>query len=103
MVRFRQAIALLVVASGDLGFVASASANGIGESRPWQFRSFNERQVLLNILQVTGGLTGTGVGGLNGLGTQTGTASSIVINGDNNTINVTQDNSGDQTIEDNSQ
>lgn len=78
-------------------------ANGLGEDRPYQFRSANERQVLLNLertrLELQGEFPATGVGSAAGLGTQqTGNSTTININGSGNTVTVTQDNTGDQTI-----
>lgn len=80
-----------------------AFANGLGEDRPYQFRSANERQVLLNLertrLELQGEFPATGVGSGSGLGTQqTGNATTININGSGNTVTVTQTNSGAQTI-----
>lgn len=79
----------------------SILANGLGEGRPFQFRSDTQRQVLLalersrlELLGLLGSGTGGGVGGGSG---QTGNAVSINVSGNNNTITVTQDNSGDQT------
>ncbi|QLF71034.1 hypothetical protein FE840_016580 [Peteryoungia desertarenae] len=92
----RGALAALLALLGG-----SASANGIGEDRPFQFRSANERQVLLNLertrLEQKSGL---GVGSAAGLGTQqTGNSTSIIISGSgNNTITTSQTNSGAQTI-----
>jgi hypothetical protein len=82
---------------------AAAVANGLGEDRPYQFRTPNERQVLLNLertrLELQGEFPATGVGSAAGLGTQqTGNATTITINSSGNTITVDQDNSGDQTI-----
>ena len=88
-----------------LGLVspAAALANGLGEDRLYQFRTPNERQVLLNLertrLELQGKFPATGVGSSAGLGTQqTGNATTITINGSGNTVTVDQDNSGDQTI-----
>lgn len=82
---------------------SAAVANGLGEDRPYQFRSANERQVLLNLertrLELQGKFPATGVGSAAGLGTQqTGNATTITINGSGNTITTTQTNSGAQTI-----
>lgn len=91
-------VALVVVAP------SMAFANGLGEDRPYQFRSANERQVLLNLERTRLELKGefranTGVGSGSGLGTQqTGNATTININGSGNTVTVTQDNDGNQTI-----
>lgn len=77
----------------------SAYANGIGEGRSYQFRTDNQRQVLLaterSRLELLGLLAGTG-GGLGSGSGQTGNAVSIVVSGSNNTINVTQSNTGNQ-------
>lgn len=80
----------------------AALANGVGEGRSYQFRSDNQRQVMLAVerthLELLGLLGGSGAGGLGGGGSgQTGNASSIVINGNNNTVTVDQTNSGSQT------
>lgn len=82
-----------------------ALANGLGDDRPYQFRSANERQVLLNLersrLELQGKL-GTGVGSSAGLGTQqTGNSTTINITGSGNDVTVTQDHNGDQTIDQN--
>lgn len=87
------AIALSVV------MISPTSAGGLGESRPWQFRTDNERQSrlstertrleLLGLLGSSGGL-GSGTG-------QTGNAVSISVSGSGNTISVTQSNTGSQT------
>ncbi|KPF46522.1 hypothetical protein ACSV9I_12535 [Rhizobium sp. G187] len=83
----------------------SASANGLGDDRPYQFRSANERQVLLNLERTRLELQGrfnTGVGSAAGLGTQqTGNSTTINVTGSNNDITVTQDHNGDQTIDQN--
>ncbi|MFN7023646.1 MAG: hypothetical protein ACK4QP_03835 [Pseudorhizobium sp.] len=86
-----------------LALGSSASANGFGEDRPYQFRSANERQVLLNLertrLELQREFPATGVGSAAGLGTQqTGNSTTININGSGNTVTVDQDNSGNQTI-----
>lgn len=81
-----------------------ASANGLGDDRPYQFRTANERQVLLNLERTRLELKGefranTGVGSGSGLGTQqTGNSTTITINGSNNAVNVTQSNTGSQGI-----
>lgn len=83
--------------------VGPAVANGIGESSSFQFRSVNDKQVLLNLermrMEVVG-LLGVGSGG--GLGGQTGNTTTIAVSGSNNTINVDQDHTGNQTSTDNS-
>ncbi|WP_394155138.1 hypothetical protein [Loktanella salsilacus] len=89
------------VAFGALpGFVF---ANGLGEGRPWDFRTPSEQQILLlgeqtrlNFLaydrdSVAAGAAASG---------QTGNSLSIVITGSgNNVIDTGQDNNGDQTIQ----
>lgn len=74
-------------------------ANGLGEGRPYQFRTDSERQVALSVERTRLELLGLlgGGGGLGGGSGQTGNISSITVNGSNNNITVTQDNSGDQT------
>ena len=76
-----------------------AMAQGFGESTPYQFRSPSERQVLLNYETLRLQLAGAGVGSAAGLGTQTGNVTTINIDGTGNTVDVGQDNSGDQTIQ----
>ncbi len=93
--KFRYALAIAL----SIAMVSPTSAGGLGEGRPWQFRSDNERQSrlsmertrleLLGLLGSSGGL-GSGTG-------QTGNAVSINVSGSGNTISVTQTNSGDQT------
>lgn len=84
-------------------------ANGLGEDRPYQFRSANERQVSLNAERTRLELQGKfpmGVGSSAGLGgtQQTGNDLIITINGNgNNTIDVGQTNNGDQTAQDSDQ
>ncbi len=99
MVRFRSvAFGIVLVSASPL----VAAANGLGDDRPYQFRSANERQVLLNIERTRleqDGAIGTGVGSTAGLGTQqTGNSTVINIDGSNNDITVDQDNTGDQTV-----
>lgn len=83
-----------------IAMMAPAFANGIGEGRSYQFRSDNQRQVLLGVersrLEILG-LLGEGAGGVGGGSGQTGNAVSIVVSGSNNNITVNQTNSGDQT------
>jgi hypothetical protein len=99
MVRFGYVVFGLVLACALPSVVW---ANGLGEDRPYQFRSANERQVLLNLERTRleqEGAIGTGVGSSAGLGTQqTGNSTVINIDGSNNDIAVDQDNSGDQTV-----
>lgn len=79
-----------------------ALANGLGESRSYQFRSDSQRQVHLTVertrLELMG-LLGTGTnGGTGGTGTgQTGNTTSVNVSGSNNVISITQTNSGAQT------
>jgi VCBS repeat-containing protein len=81
---------------------ACAFANGANENGSWQFRSANDRQVLLNELIEQEQLKHNfGVGSSNGLGTQTGNAVSISIGGSNNSVTVDSSNTGDQSISDN--
>jgi hypothetical protein len=81
--------------------VAPALANGLGESRPYQFRSDSQRQVNLTVERTRlelNGLLGGGMGGGSGSGTgQVGNSSYINVNGSNNTITINQTNSGAQT------
>ena len=82
---------------------SAASANGLTEARPWQFRSPSERQILLSgeqtrlnfkIFERSQAAAGAAAGG------QTGNSLSITINGDgDNTIDTGQDNNGNQTIQ----
>lgn len=100
MVHIGKAVRVIALAGM---FPSVAFANGLGEDRPYQFRSANERQVLLNLertrLELQGEFPATGVGSAAGLGTQqTGNSTTININGSGNTVTVTQDNTGDQTI-----
>lgn len=97
----RLAGGLLCVAALASAHVSGAAANGFGENRPYQFRSDADRNVRLNVertrLQQNGDL---GVGGASGLGAFTSqggqpTGNSIVFEGDNNTIN--QTNNGSQS------
>lgn len=78
--------------------VPPALANAPFESRPYQFRSANDRQVLSNIertrLELRGDL---GVGGAAGLGGVDQIGNFIQVIGDNNTVSETdQNNTGDQ-------
>ncbi|RMA44158.1 hypothetical protein [Rhodophyticola porphyridii] len=78
---------------------ASSHANGFGEAQGFQFRSSAERQTLILQEQVRLQFRGSGsaLGG-QGVG-QTGNQTTITINGNgNNTIDLMQDNSGDQSI-----
>ncbi len=93
----RAGLALVVLIV--LSTTSTVFANGLGESRSYQFRSSSERQGALSTerlrLEYLGILgSGDGLGGGSG---QTGNASSINVSGDNNTITVNQTNSGAQT------
>lgn len=78
----------------------SILANGLGEGRPFQFRSDTQRQVLLSVertrLELLGLLGTSTSGGPGGGSGQTGNAVSINVSGDNNNITVTQTNNGNQ-------
>lgn len=91
-------IGVVWIASG--GLPQLALANGLGESRPFQFRSDTQRQVLLTMertrLELLG-LLGGGVGGPGSGSGQTGNAVTISVSGSNNIITVNQRNLGDQT------
>lgn len=74
-------------------------ANAPGESRPYQFRSANERQVHANIERFRQEVRGDlGVGSAGGLGSGVDQiANFIQVIGDNNIVEgTTQDNTGDQ-------
>lgn len=89
-------LAMLIAAQA-----APAAANGLGESRSYQFRSDNQRQVNLALERTRlelFGLLGDGSGGTGGTGTgQTGNSTSVNVSGSNNVISITQTNSGAQT------
>lgn len=89
-------LALLIAAQA-----APAAANGLGESRSYQFRSDNQRQVNLTLERTRlelYGLLGNGTNGTGGTGTgQTGNSTSVNVSGSNNVISITQTNSGAQT------
>lgn len=94
-------IPLLLAGSVVAAFsVTSATANGLGENTPYQFRSPNERQVGINSENVRLNFESfeRGVGSSYGIGTsQTGNTITIDIDGDgDNDITVDQDSSGDQ-------
>lgn len=78
----------------------TASANGVGESDPYDFRSDNARQVLNNSESVRLNYLNAsrGIGSSFGIGaSQTGNTTTIDVTGDgDNTIDVGQDNSGNQ-------
>ena len=79
-----------------------ALANGLGESRSYQFRTDSQRQVFLTIertrlelLDLLGnGTSGGGGGTATG---QTGNTTSVNVSGSNNVISITQTNSGAQS------
>ena len=82
--------------------VSGAVANGANENGSWQFRSANDRQVLLNeLIEQEQIKHNFGVGNSAGLGTQTGNAVSITVGGSNDTVTVDSSNTGDQSISDN--
>jgi hypothetical protein len=90
-----------IVAVVALAAITPVSANGLGESRPYQFRSDNQRQVNLTIertrLELLD-LLGNGSSSGNGSGTgQIGNTTSVNVSGSNNVISITQTNSGAQT------
>jgi hypothetical protein len=93
---------LLVAAIAMALSALPASGNGLGESRSYQFRTDSQRQVFLTIerarleLQDLLGNDGAGNGFGSGTG-QIGNNSYINISGDNNVVNVVQNNSGNQT------
>ncbi|ODT70850.1 MAG: hypothetical protein ABS75_10535 [Pelagibacterium sp. SCN 63-23] len=93
-------LALAVLAS-IVGISGPAWGNGLGESRPYQFRSDSQRQVNLTVERTRlelRGLLGSSSGGLGGGGTgQIGNSSSVNVSGSNNTITINQTNSGAQT------
>ncbi|MBC2774380.1 hypothetical protein H6M51_16055 [Rhizobium sp. AQ_MP] len=94
--------AAVAIALG-LIYPSAAVANGLGEDRPYQFRTANERQVLLNLertrLELQRKFPATGVGSSAGLGTQqTGNSTTITISGSGNTITTSQTNTGGQSI-----
>lgn len=83
---------------------APAFANGLGESRSYQFRTDSQRQVNLTLertrLELLGLLgSGSSNGGNGGGAGQIGNTTTINVNGSNNTISITQTNSGAQTQE----
>jgi VCBS repeat-containing protein len=81
---------------------ARAYANGANENGSWQFRSANDRQVLLNeLIEQEQIKHNFGVGSSSGLGTQTGNAVSITVGGSNDNVSVSSSNTGDQSISDN--
>ncbi|SMQ71738.1 hypothetical protein SAMN06295905_1958 [Devosia lucknowensis] len=91
------ALALVAVCA----IASPAMANGLGEGRPYQFRTDSQRSVNLTVersrLELLGLLGGGGVGGGGGGTGQTGNSSSINISGSNNTVTINQTNSGAQT------
>jgi VCBS repeat-containing protein len=97
--------AVLVALLGCTLFISGgvcAFANGANENGSWQFRSANDRQVLLNeLIEQENIKHNFGVGSSSGLGTQTGNAVSITVGGSNDTVTVNSSNTGDQSISDN--
>ncbi|MBD8066581.1 hypothetical protein IC608_13985 [Devosia sp. PTR5] len=91
-------VAALLVVAGSV----PVAANGLGESRSYQFRSDSQRQVLLTVertrlellgLLGNGSSNGTGAGGTG----QTGNTTSVNVSGSNNVITINQTNNGAQT------
>ncbi|HEV7291114.1 MAG TPA: hypothetical protein VGN79_02250 [Devosia sp.] len=81
---------------------SAALANGLGEARPYQFRTDSQRQVNLTVertrLELDGLLGSSGsAAGLGGGTGQTGNQSAITVSGSNNNITITQTNNGAQT------
>ncbi|MBM2576776.1 hypothetical protein JQC91_10720 [Jannaschia sp. Os4] len=78
------------------------AANGLGEQRGWQFRSPSDRQILLQGEQTRLNymVFEQSTSAAPGLGGQTGNTVVIDIGGSGNTIDLSQDNSGDQSIQD---
>ena len=90
---------IILLASSALFLSGSALANGLGEDRPYKFRDANDRQVLLN-LERTRLEFFSGVGSAYGLGhQQKGNDTYIHISGDNNTVDVNQEHTGDQSTQ----
>jgi hypothetical protein len=84
------------------GLASPALANGLGESRPYQFRTDSQRSVNLTVersrLELAGLLGNGSSGGGTGGGTgQTGNSSYINISGSNNNVTITQSNTGNQS------
>lgn len=99
MRKFKRVV--LVVAAATLALSPlPIFANGLGEGRPFQFRTDAQRQVMVNQertrLELLG-LLGTNGGGVGGGSGQTGNATSINVSGSNNEITVIQTNTGHQT------
>lgn len=93
---------LFMVAFLALAGCSAVSANGLGESRAYQFRSDSQRQVGLTIertrLELIGLLGNGSTSAGNGSGTgQVGNTTSVNVSGSNNVISITQTNSGAQT------
>ncbi len=91
-------LALIITAATCL----PAAANGLGESRSYQFRTDSQRQVNLTVertrLELLGLLGSGSSTGLGGGGTgQTGNITSVNVSGSNNNITITQTNNGSQT------
>lgn len=89
-----------VVSITSFGLPQVALGNGLGEARPFQFRTDSQRQVLLTLertrLEMLG-LLGSGISGPGSGSGQTGNAVTISVSGSNNNITVTQANHGNQT------
>lgn len=98
--RLSRLLLIGVVSITSLSLPQFALGNGLGESRPFQFRTDSQRQVLLTLertrLEMLG-LLGSGIGGPGSGSGQTGNAVTISVSGSNNNITVTQRNLGNQT------
>lgn len=96
MARTMSVVALVAVMS-----TTPVLGNGLGEGRPYQFRSDSQRQVGLTVERTRMellGLLGSGGGFGSGSGTgQIGNTTSVNVSGSNNVISITQTNSGSQT------
>ncbi|MFC3706302.1 hypothetical protein ACFOOL_16260 [Devosia honganensis] len=97
----RSSLLIPVLVAGLVSLTLPAFGNGLGESRPYQFRSDSQRQVNLTVersrLELLGLLgSGSGLGGGSGTG-QVGNSTVINVSGSNNVITVNQTNSGDQS------
>lgn len=91
----------ILLAALLLAHCAPALANGLGESRSYQFRSDNQRQANLTVertrLELLD-LLGNGTGSTGGTGTgQVGNTTSVNVSGSNNVISITQTNNGAQS------
>ncbi|SEP97020.1 hypothetical protein SAMN05428969_1342 [Devosia sp. YR412] len=92
----------ILLAALLLASCTPALANGLGESRSYQFRSDNQRQANLTVertrlelLDLLGNGTGGGSGGT--ATGQTGNTTSVNVSGSNNVISITQTNNGAQS------